>query len=121
MAADRKIFLVVDDEPLVLMGSAAMLESLGFEAIMATTGLEALAALESRPEIGGLITDQSMPDMDGSALVRAVFDRRSDIAIVIATGNSASAHPELPGCVMLYKPFNLAELEAAITAALASC
>ncbi|MGV8378185.1 response regulator, partial [Pseudomonas aeruginosa] len=58
--------LVVDDDPLVLNNTAAMLEDLGCSVLKADSGSLALEILTATPELDILLTDQAMPRMNGS-------------------------------------------------------
>jgi CheY-like chemotaxis protein len=63
-----RVALVVDDSMLIRHTVCRFLEELGFTAESATNGLEALEALRSvKPDI--IITDLSMPKMDGSEFI----------------------------------------------------
>ena len=55
------VVLAVDDDSLVLNSTVAMLEDLGHVVLPAASAGEALALIESHPEIELLITDHSMP------------------------------------------------------------
>ena len=64
--------LVVDDDHLVLMNTAAMLEDLGHDVIEATSGDQALRALRRGRRIDLIVTDQLMPGMTGTQLIAAI-------------------------------------------------
>ena len=64
--------LIVDDEPLLRMAGAAMVEDAGFEAIEACDADEAIHILESRDDIRLLFTDIDMPQSNGLRLAAAV-------------------------------------------------
>lgn len=63
-----QVVLVVDDEPLVLDHSVALLEDLGWEVIPARHAAEALTKLAADKRITTLITDVQMPGMGGYEL-----------------------------------------------------
>jgi two-component system cell cycle response regulator CpdR len=60
-----RVVLLVDDEPLVCVVAAMMLEDLGCEVVTASDAADALEKLSTNPRIGILITDINMPGMDG--------------------------------------------------------
>lgn len=62
----------MDDDALVLMNTAALLEDLGHEVIEAMSGAEALEKFRERPDIDLVMTDQAMPNMTGIQLVTAL-------------------------------------------------
>jgi CheY-like chemotaxis protein len=74
--------LAVDDDGLVLMNTALMLEDLGHVAIEAQSGEEALRILDggSVPDI--IITDHAMPDMTGAELVALMAERYPNIPVI---------------------------------------
>ncbi len=85
-AQQKRVVLAVDDDALVLLNLAEMLEDLGHEAVEATSGKAALEQLHARTDIDLIITDQAMPGMSGLELSRAAKSLRAGIPIIIATG-----------------------------------
>lgn len=67
--------LVVDDNVLNRRLVQLHLERLGQAVVSAGNGVEAIAALESTPEIDMVLTDVMMPEMDGWALVARLRER----------------------------------------------
>ncbi len=97
--------LAVDDDVLVLMNTAAMLDDQGHRVTMAYSGKEALQILRGGEAFDLLITDQGMPGMTGAELIETVRAEWPDLSIVLAT-----AYDELPaemarGVPRLLKPF----------------
>ncbi|HEY8566180.1 MAG TPA: response regulator [Beijerinckiaceae bacterium] len=78
--------LVVDDDPLVSTGTAAMLEDLGHRVVEAGTAAEALEVLQSQQPIHLVITDHAMPVMTGTELARRIRQAYPGLPIVLATG-----------------------------------
>lgn len=110
--------LLVDDDPLILMGASMMLEDLGVSVFEAEGGEAALKLLADRPEISAIVTDHAMPDMTGVDLARAVRARRPDVGIVLASGYSDVNLDGLGGdgrVTQLPKPYVQEELAAALT------
>jgi CheY-like chemotaxis protein len=102
--------VVVDDDDLVRVNMALLLEDLGHRVIAAASGAEALDALRREPDIDLVITDQAMPNMAGSQLATAIATEWPHLPVVIATG-----YAELPPGVgrklrKLDKPFTQADL-----------
>jgi len=109
--------LLVDDDALILMNTAALLEDLGHRVIEANSGAEALDLFRANPGIDLLITDQAMPAMTGSELIATVRGARPDLPIVLATGYGEMPD-EMSGAVhRLGKPFNQNDLRRAVLAA----
>ena len=84
----RCVVLAVDDETIILLGTAALLESLGYKVVRANSGRAALEALADRPEIGALLTDLQMPSMSGAELATTAQNLQPDLPVIIATGHS---------------------------------
>ena len=106
----RPLFiLVVDDESLVLRGTAEMLRALGHRVIEAEGGAEALTTLDREPAIEAVVTDYKMPRMDGAELARRVREVRPDMPILLISGYTGAADP-IDGLPRLNKPFGLSEL-----------
>jgi CheY-like chemotaxis protein len=94
---ERTVVLLVEDEPLVRMFGADVLEEAGFEVLEAVDGDAALAVLEARPDINVLFTDVNMPgSLDGLDLARLVHARRPDIKLLIASGQVRLGADDIP-------------------------
>jgi PAS domain S-box-containing protein len=78
--------LVVDDEPLVRETVAAGLDAAGYRVIAAADGAEALQLLTSGSTVAAMVTDLTMPGMDGLALIREARGRRPGLPVVLLTG-----------------------------------
>jgi two-component system, response regulator PdtaR len=95
---ERPVVLLVEDEPLVRMFGADVLEEAGFEVVEAVDGDAALAVLEARADIDLLFTDVNMPgSLDGLDLARVVHERRPEIKLLIASGQVRLSEDEIPG------------------------
>jgi len=79
--------LVVDDEEALMRLATRTLEELGYAPLGFTSSSAALAALRADPErFDALITDERMPGMSGSALIREVRGIRSAMPVVLMSG-----------------------------------
>ncbi|HEX4150673.1 MAG TPA: response regulator, partial [Steroidobacteraceae bacterium] len=113
--------LLVDDDLLVLTGTAALIEDLGHTTIEAHSAAEALATLGAGAEIDVVITDYAMPGMTGLQLAQTIQERYPGLPIILATG-----YAELPADPAKYrvskiaKPCTQDEIGNAIQAALSS-
>jgi len=82
------VLLVDDEAPLVAWGKE-LLEEFGYEVTTRTSSLEALEAFRAAPTRYDLvITDQTMPNLSGEALARAILRIRPDLPILLCTGFS---------------------------------
>jgi len=84
--AARARILLVDDDSLVAMSTTELLEDLGHEVIEAGSGARALEILRSGREIDLVITDYSMPEMNGAQFAKAARKLRPALPILLATG-----------------------------------
>jgi DNA-binding NtrC family response regulator len=110
----QRLVLVVDDETIILWGTASLLESLGYRVLRANTGRAALEALRERPEIGAVLTDFQMPKMSGVELAEAARQLRPNLPVVIATGHTTLQGSQGRPWVTLAKPFTREELGDAV-------
>ena len=111
--------LIVDDDLLVLTGTAALIEDLGHSAIEAQSGAEALLKLASGLEIDLVITDHAMPNMTGLQLAQSIQEKHPQLPIILATGYAElPSDPALLRLVKLAKPCSQHDIAAAIHAAL---
>jgi two-component system, response regulator PdtaR len=110
------VILIVEDEFLLRLDSAATIESAGFEVIQAANADEAIAILKGRPDIHVVFTDIQMPGaMDGLKLARFVRDRWPPIKIVATSGRVMVGDDDLPaGSVFLPKPYRGAQVVATL-------
>lgn len=80
--------LIVDDDPSTLSGMARLLSGEGYSVETAQTGDAALVAVAERP--GGpdlVITDVTMPGMDGLTLLKRLHtEHRKDLPVIVMTG-----------------------------------
>ena len=106
--------LLVEDDHLTRQSLDILLSDAGFAVFTAPSAKEALAA----GPVEAVVTDLHLPGpTDGAALIAAMRRARPEIAAVLLTGDF-SAHP-VPGAVLLFKPFEIETLVAAIKDALA--
>jgi DNA-binding NtrC family response regulator len=101
-----RVVLVVDDDVLLLVGTATMLQDLGHEVITASNADDALHKLAAEQRIEVLITDVSMPGMDGIALARAATKMRDDLKVIIISAHIDASH----GFPMIRKPFQFEDV-----------
>jgi PAS domain S-box-containing protein len=78
--------LLVDDEAPVREVLAMQLEDAGFTVLTAAGGRQALERLASMDRVDVLVTDLSMPGMDGLAVIHAVHERLPGLPAVLLTG-----------------------------------
>jgi PAS domain S-box-containing protein len=124
-AATRRV-LVVDDEPIVREVLADLLEEAGYAVLAAAGGAEALRRLDEGEAVDVLITDLSMPEIGGVALIEAAQARRPSLPAVLLTGYagdgaSIAVSGALSGAYsLLRKPVEGAQLIERIEALMAA-
>lgn len=111
----REKALVVDDQPDVLDMTVAIFQSLGYEAIAANSGAEALHLLRQHADIKVLFTDVVMPEMNGVALAQAARQLVPGINILLASGYMSGPLREQFGEALvqfdlIVKPYRLADV-----------
>ena len=111
--------LVVEDEVQVSNMVNKMLKRLGFTVLEAGNGMEAVEVFrQHRDEIRCVITDLTMPYMDGWETLAALRKLSPDIPVILCSGYNeaqvmAEEHAEVPNA-FLGKPYRLQELGDAI-------
>jgi PAS domain S-box-containing protein len=108
------VVLAVDDDSLVLLNTAAMLEDLGHTVLEATSAKKALEILRRESRIDLVITDQAMPVMTGSDLAAVIRAERPDLPIILATGFAELPPGADEGLPKLAKPFRQQQLAEVI-------
>ncbi len=117
-----RILFVDDDEALVNVGRQ-MLEHLGYEVTVMTSGPQALEAFRAAPKAFELvITDQAMPHMTGTELAGKIRRIRADTPIILCTGFGEACDPaavrEAGVREVLTKPVSIDDLARAVQSAL---
>lgn len=112
---DRGVALVVDDEPLIAMLTADLLEEFGFTTISASSGDEAARILDDRDDVALVITDIDMRGtLHGLDLARHIKTRRPQVRVVVVSGRYQPRDEQLPpDVVFLSKPYREGQLEQA--------
>ena len=99
----------MDDEELVRLSTADMLNDLGYAVIEASSAEVALDFLRSGKHFDLLITDHLMPGMNGTDLAWTIRTAQPDVPVLIVSGYAErmGIEPDLP---RLTKPFRKDEL-----------
>jgi CheY-like chemotaxis protein len=98
--------LVVEDEPLIRIGMASLIEESGYTALEAASADHAIRLIDKDPNVAVMITDVDMPgSMDGVRLAHFVRDRWPPIQLIVISGKVGVGSSELPsGARFLTKP-----------------
>jgi signal transduction histidine kinase/ActR/RegA family two-component response regulator len=110
--------LIVDDDTLVMTGTAAMISDLGHTPVEAHSAAEALDILDSGLKVDVVLTDHAMPIMTGLQLAGCIQAKFPGLPIILATGYAElPVDPATLGIARLAKPCTQHEIAAAIHAA----
>jgi CheY-like chemotaxis protein len=119
----ERILIVDDEEPLVTL-AAETLAGLGYVPVGFTSSLAALEAFRAHPErFDAVITDERMPGISGSALIRELRDVRGDaLPILLVSGYPGAAvvqrARDAGASAVLAKPLLARELATSLARAL---
>jgi two-component system, response regulator PdtaR len=100
--------LIVEDDPLVRMDTAAFLEGEGFSVYEADDAAAAIRSLELHEEIRLVFTDVNMPGwMNGLALAHYIRGRWPPVKIVVTSGYVKARQDGLPAeALFIEKPYD---------------
>ncbi len=85
------MILIADDEPMVLSFLQRVLLAAGYQVLAARDGEEAMEISREYPgTIHGVVTDLSMPRLDGLELRRRISVERPGIRVLLISGYAAS-------------------------------
>ena len=104
------VVLVADDDAEVRGVFVDYLAKLGFQAIEAESGPDALARFYDGEQIDLLLADFAMPGMTGAELVRRAREVRPDLPVMMVTGYFDDAQLGQLDIEILRKPIRLADL-----------
>jgi PAS domain S-box-containing protein len=123
--ADPHRVVLVDDDPIVLTMMQDQLSEAGYDVVAFENGTLALAHLRADKEVDGLISDFSMPTIDGMSLIREAQQIRPGLPAVLCTGfvNAAEVmklNADSGIFRLIYKPASAAQIIKAFQTLLGS-
>lgn len=114
--------LLIDDEEALVGVAGDLIERLGYQVTRFVRALDALDAVRADPgRFDVVVTDQNMPALGGLELARAISALRSDLPVVLISGNRLFTDDELAAANIQYrldKPFTGASLGRVLARAL---
>ena len=107
--------LIVDDDKLVRRFMSESLRTLGYQVHAVGDGSEALVLLDQH-RFDLLLADFAMPGMNGAEVAKAAQLKQPDLRVLIVSGyaDSSAVAGVLGTASQLRKPFDMAELGAAV-------
>jgi FixJ family two-component response regulator len=112
--ASHATVLVVDNEPLVMLGTVVMLRELGYTVTSTALTDHALLQFDGDDAPAILVTDYAMPTMTGIDLAESALKRKPTTRVLLVTGHEKIDEPLPPDWQFLSKPFSSAELRNAM-------
>jgi CheY-like chemotaxis protein len=115
-----KTALLVDDDARNIFALSSVLERRGMKVLTATTGHEAIALVESNPEISVVLMDIMMPQMDGYQTIGVIRQNPSFARLPIIALTAKAMKGDREKCLeagasdYLAKPVNTEQLLLAI-------
>lgn len=118
--------LLVEDSPEVSLSVREILASVGHTVEEAASGKEGLKRLRAG-KFDAIVSDIWMPEMDGIALLKEIRGSGNEIPVVVISGGAPNAPltytaplaATFGANIVIYKPFEKAELLKAIDSVLA--
>ena len=107
--------LLVDDDPGVRFALSEVLTDRGYRVVTAGSGAQALTMLDG---VDVVVTDLSMPGMDGLELVAQIRARRPGLPVILLTAHGSDNMVRIASsrgaCGCLSKPFDIDEIARVI-------
>ena len=120
-----EIILLVEDDTAVAQVTTAVLQYLGYQVIVASSGEEAITMYDAQHEhINLVLSDMMMPKMDGATLFRKLRTKTPYLNIILMSGypldDEGLVLLEEGAVAWLSKPITLEDLSQAVSKALSS-
>ncbi len=116
VTTDRLMILVVEDDAIIRMGTAAQLGEFGFATIEARHAAEAVAVLQTAIHVDLVFSDVRMPGaMDGFGLRRWMRVNRVGLPMLLTSGDVAMAElyrEQIDATCFFEKPYDIAAIVA---------
>jgi len=99
--------LIVDDDENVLAIASDLIQRLGYNALVASNGVDALEILRRNQDVSVLFSDIGMPGMNGEELARAAVAVRPGLRVILTSGG---ARPPTIAVAFVPKPYGSNDL-----------
>lgn len=111
--------VLVDDDPLVLVSTAEVLEDLGHEVLIASNAHQAQTLMAEANDVQLVIADQVMPQTTGSELFEILRRDYPRVRLILTSGYLEQVSAATGSFRRLAKPFDVHQLVEAIESAMA--
>lgn len=123
-AGNGEGILIVDDEASICALAKTALENYGYRVLTAASGSEAVALMATAfKEIQLVLTDKSMPLMDGVATAQALRKLKPDLKIILFSGHQrvkkSETDVQMKADAFIEKPFTVEKLLSVVYEVLA--
>ncbi len=88
MSEKKTTVLVVDDDGFIRDVLASILEGGNYAVKTAENGKQAFTAFTADSEIGLIISDMNMPEMNGMELIAKIREKGSDVPVILLTADA---------------------------------
>lgn len=123
MSDTETTILVVDDDEFTAELTGMIVESAGYDVVIAVGGMEALEKIAADPAIGMVVSDMNMPFIDGIQLFAELREQGFKQPFLLLTGEDAEplrlAHPDMDA--VLTKDGNLQDVLPELIESLLHC
>ena len=109
--------LLVDHDPEVTLAIDRQLAELGYEAVVVTSGEDALRVLAEDLRVDVLLTEVRLPDIDGRELAWAVCRKRPFVRVAFMAHDLSDEPLDVRDAPFLRKPFSAPALATALAQA----
>lgn len=113
--APLSVVLVEDDHALARVWKT-LFEMLGYQITCFHTGAELLRQRDQLGRVDVIISDYYLPDLNGVELIREIRRDQPTLPAILLTGSHEKfireAVQNIPNCHILYKPLDIADVEA---------
>lgn len=111
LSRDNSKILITDDNRDAVDVISTFLITSGYATIPTYSAREALDALDSDGDVGCVISDVRMPELDGFDFLRVVKHRFPHLRVILVTGDEITDDDVVPkGATILKKPIEFDEL-----------
>ncbi len=122
MISDHLKVLIVEDDNAMAQMCAKLIRRQGHSAVIANSGVDALAIVRAAGDVDAVISDVQMPRMSGTELLTLLHKVDADLPVILMTGyaNVVSENEafSLGATDYLSKPFNAETLVGSLERAL---